>query len=358
MVKRLTIHVPRRSVLAPRSRYGWSERSAHSRSRGPQPSRLRTRWRPGSSRPRWRSSTRITASWGAPIVCPTCIKHRTGAISTTADGGHTWSAPTTFLSAAATGLTVVPGGLDAWALVGTRLEHSSDGGATWSFRSNVGVTDPSFATATTGWAIRRTTVASTVVESLDGGATWNAGPAPCHPGARDALFVTRTTINDGWVVCGGQGAAGSLRQVVWKTTDGGMTWTRGFHGVAPSAVGYRFLDDGFGWRWHFNFADIFRSTDGGTTWHDLGAVTGGNVLVEDVWFISDTDGFALVRRANDSRRLVTSSDGGATWSGVVAFPPDRSGGVPAHPGRVGRPELPPRERDRSVRIEPQARQAV
>jgi photosystem II stability/assembly factor-like uncharacterized protein len=258
---------------------------------------------------------------GGTILCPTCIKHRTGAISTTADGGHTWSAPTTFLSAAATGLTVVPGGLDAWALVGTRLEHSSDRGATWSFRSNVGVTDPSFATATTGWGIRRTTVASTVVESLDGGATWNAGPAPCHPGARDALFVTRTTINDGWVVCGGQGAAGSLRQVVWKTTDGGMTWTRGFHGVAPSAVGYRFLDDGYGWRWHFNFADIFRSTDGGTTWHDLGAVTGGNVLVEDVWFISDTDGFALVRRANGSRRLVTSSDGGATWSGVDAFPP-------------------------------------
>jgi hypothetical protein len=115
---------------------------------------------------------------GGTILCPTCIKHRTGAISTTADGGHTWSAPTTFLSAAATGLTVVPGGLDAWALVGTRLEHSSDRGATWSFRSNVGVTDPSFATATTGSGIRRTTVASTVVESLDGGATWNAGPAP------------------------------------------------------------------------------------------------------------------------------------------------------------------------------------
>lgn len=256
---------------------------------------------------------------GGTILCPTCDKHRTAAISTTADGGHTWSTPTTFLSAAATGVTVVPGGLDAWALVGTRLEHSTDGGATWSFRSNAGISGPSFATPTAGWAIRRTTISTAVVETTDGGAVWNDGPAPCRHSAQNALFVTRTTINDGWVVCGGDAAAGSSVQVVWKTTDAGVTWTRGFHGIAPGPVGYRFLDDGYGWRWHYNFADLFRSTDGGTTWHDLGSV-GGNVLVEDVWFVSDTNGFAVVRRGNDSFRLLTSTDGGVTWAGVVPFP--------------------------------------
>jgi photosystem II stability/assembly factor-like uncharacterized protein len=254
------------------------------------------------------------------IVCPTCAKRRTAAISTTADGGQTWSTPTTFHAALARSVTVVPGGVDAWALVGTRLQHSDDGGTTWSILPRAGVSDPTFGTAMDGWAIRRATVFSRVVVTSDGGVTWSAGPAPCRPGARAAIFVTRTSIDDGWVVCGGDAAAGSLRQVVWRTTDGGATWTRGFHGVAPSAVGYHFLDDGHGWRWHYNFADLFRSTDGGSTWNDLGSVSGGNVLVEDVWFISDANGFAVVLRSNGSSQLLTSADGGSSWSGVVGFP--------------------------------------
>ncbi len=252
------------------------------------------------------------------IVCPTCATRRTAAISTTADGGRTWSSPTTFHAAVANGVTVVPGGMDAWALVGTRLQHSGDGGATWSILPKAGVSGPSFATATDGWAIRRTTVSSALVETSDGGSTWNAGPTPCHPAASTALFLTRTTIDDGWVVCGGDAAAGSSVQVVWKTIDSGTTWTRGFHGVAPGPVGYRFLDDGHAWRWHYNFADLFRSTDGGSTWHDVGSV--GNVLVADVWFVSDVNGFALVGRGNGSSRLMASADGGASWSGVARFP--------------------------------------
>ncbi|MGZ5299299.1 MAG: hypothetical protein ACXWDU_06440 [Actinomycetota bacterium] len=252
------------------------------------------------------------------IICPTCTERRTAAISTTADGGDTWSSPTTFGSAAASSVTVAPSGLDAWALVGTRLEHSGDGGTTWSILPNAHVSDPSFATPTAGWAIRRSTVSSTVVATTDGGVTWDTGPAPCRPGARNALFVTRTTTDDGWVVCGGSADAGSLAHVVWKTTDGGTTWARGFHGVAPGPVGYRFLDDGHGWRWHYNFADLFGTTDAGRTWHDLGSV--GNVFVADVWFVSDVRGFTIVRRSNGSSRLLSSTDAGASWSGVASFP--------------------------------------
>jgi photosystem II stability/assembly factor-like uncharacterized protein len=255
------------------------------------------------------------------IVCPTCTKRRTAAISSTADGGHTWSPPTTFGPATASGVTVVPGGLDAWALVGTRLEHSGDGGTTWSILPNASVSDPSFATALSGWAIRRSTVSLSVVSTSDGGVTWSAGPDPCRNAARDAVFVSRTSMDDGWVVCGGGAAAGSRIQVVWRTTDGGTTWTRKFHGLAPEPVGYRFLDDGHGWRWHYDFAHLFRSTDGGRTWHDLGPVVGGDVLlVADVWFVSDPSGFAIVERGNGSSRLLASIDGGATWSGVALFP--------------------------------------
>ncbi len=43
------------------------------------------------------------------------------------------------------------------------------------------------------------------------------------------------------------------------------------------------------------------------------------MLVEDVWFVSDTDGYAVVLRSNDSSRLLTSDDGGSSWTGVVGF---------------------------------------
>ena len=246
-----------------------------------------------------------------PIVCPTCAEHRTAAISTTADGGRSWGAPTTFHCAAASAVTVVPGGTDAWALVGTRLQHSGDGGATWSFlpqRRRHGPElrhrDGRMGDPADHRVFRR---------RRDEGRrpTWIAGPTPCHPGASTLLFVTRSTVDDGWAVCGGDAAAGSLRQVVWKTTDGGTTWTREFHGVAPGPVGYRFLDDGHGWRWHYNFADIFRSTDGGNTWEDLGSV--GNVLVDDVWFVSDARGFAISERPNGASHLLVSADGGDDW---------------------------------------------
>lgn len=252
------------------------------------------------------------------IVCPTCAKHRTAAVSTTADGGHTWGTPVTFHAGVASGVTVVPGGTDAWAQVGTRIQHSGDGGTTWSLLPGTDVTGVSFATATHGWAIRRTNAVTEIVASADGGNAWSAGPTPCRPGAATPIFVTRTTTEHGWAVCGGDAAAGSLRQVVWKTVDGGATWTRGFHGVAPGPAGYRFLDDGHGWRWHYVFADIFRSTDGGTTWNDLGSA--GNVVVVDLWFVSDTHGFAVMQLPNGASRLRSSADGGTTWSGVATFP--------------------------------------
>ena len=254
------------------------------------------------------------------IVCPTCAKHRTAAISTTADGGQTWSTPTTFHAALARSVTVVPGGVDAWAQVGTRLQHSSDGGSTWSILPKAGVSDPSFGTAMDGWAIRRATVFSTGRGDVGRRRHLERGPGPVPARGRERPSSSRARRS---TTAGSSAAAMPPRdrcgRSCGRTTDGGTTWTRGFHGVAPSAVGYDFLDDGHGWRWHYNFADLFRSTDGGSTWNDLGPVSGGNVLVEDVWFVSDANGFAVVLRSNDSSRLLTSDDGGSSWAGVVGF---------------------------------------
>ena len=263
------------------------------------------------------------------IVCPTCAKHRTAAVSTTADGGHTWGTPVTFH---ARRRERGHGGARRHGCVGAGGHEDP---AQWRRRDDVVAAsrhrrdrrelrhrdarlgDPSDERVTDNRGVggRR--------QRVERGS--HAVPAGCG----DPVFVTRTTTEHGWAVCGGDAAAGSLRQVVWKTVDGGATWTRGFHGVAPGPAGYRFLDDGHGWRWHYVFADIFRSTDGGTTWNDLGSA--GNVVVVDLWFVSDTHGFAVMQLPNGASRLRSSADGGTTWSGVATSPGELSRLSPSEP---------------------------
>lgn len=255
------------------------------------------------------------------IVCRSCTRRRTAAIASTADGGATWSSPITFGSRVATDLVAARGTDEMWASVGRRLAHSSDGGTTWSLLPRSSVVYPSFATADEGWGIRpRWNREPAVMETSDGGTSWQRGPNPCRPGARSPIRVDRVTADHGWVVCGGQGAAGSLVQVVWETTDGGATWTRRSHRLAPTPIGYQFLDDGRGWRWLANSPDLYRTTDGGSTWSDLGPVAGREMLSADVWFVSDAEGFALAQRPNEASMLVGTTDGGDTWAKIVAFP--------------------------------------
>ena len=160
------------------------------------------------------------------IVCHACAKRRTAAISTTADGGRTWSAPVTFGPAVAGEATVVLGGVDAWALIGQRLAHSGDGGTTW-------IDPPEYSASRIELRRRDVRVGDPPVPRFDerrldigrrghvdaGSGSVPArseGPAVRHP--RD--HPRRLTV------CGGNPAAGSLLQAVWRTTDGGTSWTR------------------------------------------------------------------------------------------------------------------------------------
>lgn len=258
---------------------------------------------------------------GGAILCRSCARRRTAAIASTTDGGATWSPPVTLGGRVATDLVAAPGTDELWASVGRRLAHSADGGTTWTLLPRSIVASPSFATADAGWGIRpRWHRVPGVTTTSDGGTSWRPGPNPCRSGARSPIRVERATADHGWVVCGGQGAAGSLVQVVWETTDGGATWTRRSHGLSPQPIGYRFLDDGRGWRWLANSPDLYRTTDGGSTWTDLGPVAGREMLTADVWFVSDAEGLALVQRPNEASMLVATTDGGDTWAPVLAFP--------------------------------------
>ena len=143
-----------------------------------------------------------------------------------------------------------------------------------------------------------------------------------HPTLRDTAYVG--------------GAAGG----VWKTTDGGVTWTPIFDSQPSLAIGAIAVDPGnadtlyvgtgesnFGADSYFG-AGIFKSTNGGSSWSKLGQTLFDNCHVADVVKPgASATVFAAVHPygrggATCAAGIYRSDDGGLNWEVV------RNGGTP------------------------------
>jgi photosystem II stability/assembly factor-like uncharacterized protein len=275
-----------------------------------------------------------------------------GAIERTDDGGRTWQVVYRD-EAPVTGMTVA--GSEAWALVGpcpvtsqpqpcdNRILHSPDGGSTWDTLGRAPVYELRFATPLVGWALSTNAVLGSagqpVARTLDGGRTWVEVPSPCPGEAPLPSSVDFVDADHGWVACVGDAATIQQGKAVFETTDGGSTWeTRaqiltGAQQAGDLNIGGHtpqlfFLPDGHGWLWMSRDC-LYKTTDRGQTW----TRTGGTDLCErdldeisSVQFLDDHDGFALVRSPAEgagskaTMTMLTSHDGGATWSVVQAWP--------------------------------------
>ena len=115
--------------------------------------------------------------------------------------------------------------------------------------------------------------------------------------------------------------AGSVTGGIWKTTDGGQTWTPLSNFLPTIAIGALVMDPtnsstlyaGTGeWYTSAQGTGIYKSTDGGGTWVPLNAAANS-----DFWYINK-----LVISPNNSQTVFAatwtgvwvSKDGGATWT--------------------------------------------
>jgi photosystem II stability/assembly factor-like uncharacterized protein len=139
---------------------------------------------------------------------------------------------------------------EGWAMAlgdrGTRILHSTDGGSHWAVLTGsqrvAGMFQRlHFADALHGWALGRSMddpEESAMLATVDGGMTW----ASCAPVLEDGEVLGGFTFTDAehgfaWDDIGTGGA-------LWRTADGGTTWSRewagsssGFAGVAVTALG-------------------------------------------------------------------------------------------------------------------------
>jgi photosystem II stability/assembly factor-like uncharacterized protein len=251
-----------------------------------------------------------------------------GAIVTTEDGGLTWQVRSGGTSANLTGAYCGEGGLGIVAGDGGMLLRTTDGGATWvrmtSVDAGINFTCVRFVGTATGFALGtkdQNGFWCIVLRTTDAGLTWT------EVARLPDIWDPRFGLADGSVGIL-TGSSGEL----FRTSDGGVSWTRqdGFTNgqltgasFAGSNVGVVGGAQYFGCGSHcgYSLCVIYRTTDGGLTWtNSLNTERDGGI---NAVALAD----AHIGIAVGSRGLILrTTTGGSTW---VNQEPPFAGGVPS-----------------------------
>lgn len=183
----------------------------------------------------------------------------------------------------------------------------------------------------TGWVLTGTALSIT----SDDGQTWTAiTPPGVRPSAITSLYFL--DARHGWVVSRPSGSPGQLE--ISATTDGGTSWSTSAVGrpdpllTAVSATHVDFIDGQHGWvaatigssaGGALPQGVLFRTADGGATWHKQRMPVGGPIE-----FVSPGTGWlADSQQGLTAPRFYVTSDGGRHWRPETVTPPagfDRS----------------------------------
>jgi photosystem II stability/assembly factor-like uncharacterized protein len=249
----------------------------------------------------------------------------TGAVELTTDGGRTYHVILRTQRPVVGLQPIGPRGALA-RVYRHNAQRTLDRGRTWTewpMRDGV-----SFATPTIALGFRiaqaRNTIRLRLLHTSDGGHSWERLPTPPHCFSASPL-LDLVNAQLGWMLCGGQPGAGNEAKSVYRTADGGRTWSeltstpmtgrlpRGGIGSLGYPVGISFARNGFGLMWESR-GTLYVTRDGGKTWR-----THSRFAMFDVDFglggsaFANGTGFVLLQHAGTARRLIETRDYGRSW---------------------------------------------
>jgi photosystem II stability/assembly factor-like uncharacterized protein len=188
-----------------------------------------------------------------------------------------------------------------------------------------------------GWAL----TGQRLVVTTDGGSTWRNVTPPGGLGSGVAFLDAQ----HGWVAVSEAFTSTNDpsygRIDVWRTTDGGQTWTKAqlpkavsnqFGEILPE-VQFDFLDASHGFAFLSgnlakgrNDSDLFWTADGGRTWSADRPTGNGHEGIEGtVAFATANDG--VIVNAMHGNGIVVTHDGGRTWTDATFVLPPGSAGA-------------------------------
>ncbi len=280
-----------------------------------------------------------------------CDSYYGAGILKSTDGGTTWTqiGASTFSSASISKIAIKPDNamviiaMSRAGLISSSTEQctfvipaagsrgvlrSTDGGTTWTnvvsaLRGYDVVFDPTSPTTVYAAVAVSSGTMGQIYKSTDGGATWGAltgGGFPPSNVGRIALAISGSTLLAAIEVT--NTAAGAL----YRTTDGGTTWTSVSVPLGPFGNTFCSSGLGSGQCWYdlvvamdpanannifLGGYDLHRSTNGGTTWADLGGYT-GNIHPDQHAFAFSPSASSTIYAGNDGG--VWSSSNGLACS--------------------------------------------
>lgn len=236
--------------------------------------------------------------------------------------------------------------VDGWGVTETEIVNTNDGGVTWYNVTPPGLTDVGYSVLTDfldqthAWVqvadFNNFPNGGTLYRTSNGGITWDSFATPFSAGVMEFLDA-----NNGWMMADLGVGAGSMAISVFQTSDGGATWSRAYtndpnlEGAGDSLPlgGIKVmlvpLDVKNAWIGGVIYSSgstyLFRSEDAGRTWSQVSmrlpaAAQSSELTIEQVKFISPTQGFVAIRMTSTAREtiLYKTNDGGETWEPAPA----------------------------------------
>jgi photosystem II stability/assembly factor-like uncharacterized protein len=196
------------------------------------------------------------------------------------------------------------------------LSHTADAGATWSPLTVTGIPPAqckntmTFRDPTNGLVTAYDGTASPAVyRTTDGGRTWTTyfQPLPLAPGSAVGLSVVSVRVFGSTALAD---VAGQAKHYAYRSSDGGTTWTYG--NTAPNQQDVIAFVTATRWLQISSPGNSKETTDGGATWHAFTTDYQQAAPVPPVITFGDAQvGYATVRGA-----IQRTIDGGAHWTSI------------------------------------------
>jgi photosystem II stability/assembly factor-like uncharacterized protein len=195
--------------------------------------------------------------------------------------------------------------------------------STSALRTDFRVSAIDFVTPQVGWLVVDFSSGDYgVIHTVDGGITWTQQlTAPSDGHAKYMKFFDQAV---------GVLALVGAQPVLWRTSDGGQTWTpRRALAVPATVLSWSFIDSDHGWMLAVPQAPglllparLYRTEDAGRTWVDLGPPVPRADQAFQVEFSYLTTGWLTA--VGSGPYVYRTQDFGATWT-KVALPPPNGG---------------------------------
>ena len=170
---------------------------------------------------------------------------------------------------------------------------TTDGGVTWTIKSSFGANDVIWINGNTALAIMGTSV----YKSSDTGESWILASSGIATGLIDLERVDANNV-----------AGVSGKGDIWRSTDGGLSWTMVFDGLGdlPARWDISFLDNSNGWV-AGQSGTILKTVNGGASWTLIS--NGIGIQIHDLEMFTDNFGIAACLNGY----IFRTTSGGLRW---------------------------------------------